>query len=218
MSGILASPVDELSSCSEITSAHAKEAASSSSALRAFFMQIEKIARPKDGAVNLFLVLARLAETRWMEGHVRIELKPIDDVTSLVIIDDLGLGIRERILPPTRLNVPFTEFSEGLDRYPGIVLPLGIAEEGGTLVLVPLMARSEDLEDRALSDIEIAPEPRQSERPTKPPVGSQEIPEEAISPDAAQFTRPTIPMPADTADLAIAEANRPKDPRREDDG
>ncbi len=210
--------MNELTSCSEITSAVAKEAAASSSALRAFFMQLEKMARPADSGVNVFLVLARLAEARWMEGHVRIELRPAEEMTSIVVIDDLGLGIRERVLPPTRLGVPFKELAEGLDKYPGIVLPLGIAEEKDTIVLVPLMARAEDLEDTPLDNIEIAPEPRQSERPTKPPVGAQEIPDEALSPEASQHTRPTMPMPAEEVDHAIQASIRPRDPRREDDG
>ena len=210
--------MNELFSCSEITSAIAKEAAASSTALRAFFAQLEKIARPKDGAVNIFLVLARLAEARWMEGHVRVELRPADEMTSIVVIDDLGLGIRERVLPPTRLGVPFKELSEGLDRYPGIVLPLGITEEKDAIVLVPLMARAEDLQDRPLENIEIAAEPRQSERPTKPPAGAQEIPDQALSPEASQFTRPTMPMPAEEVDHAIQASIGPRDPRREDDG
>lgn len=210
--------MNELTSCSEISSTIAKEAAASSAALRAFFTQLERIARPRDGAVNIFLVLARLAEARWIEGHVRIELRPAEEMTSIVVIDDLGLGIRERVLPPTRLRVPFQELTEGLDRYPGIVLPLGIAEENDAIVLVPLMARAEELEDRALENIEIAPEPRQSERPTKPPVGAQEIPDEALSPEASQHTRPTMPMPAEEVDHAIQASIRPKDPRREDDG
>ena len=208
----------ELTSFTELTGSHARAAAASRTALREFFAAAEKIARPNDGIENLFLVLTRLADATWIEGTIRIEIRVVDDSMSVTIISDLGLSLWERVVPATVLAVSYDELRKVLYRYPGIALPLQFEEEDGALVLTPLFGSEPQHHEgeEELHELATAPHPRVSERPTVPPSFLPEIPIDAIAPEIAH-NRPTTPAPADAEQAAIADAERHRDPRREDD-
>ena len=60
--------LDGLASCAELTTAHAEEAAGSSSSMRALLVWAAKIAKPGEGAPKLLMALAQLGRAEWVEG------------------------------------------------------------------------------------------------------------------------------------------------------
>jgi hypothetical protein len=116
------------------------------------------------------MAVARLVGQPWVEGDLRIELSGDDTSTTMNVICDYGVGIRERLLPLTRFEVPIDEFERALELAPKLVLPLRITEEQGKLVLTPLATPEArvhsitppklDLEEESLGD---------GERKTAPP-------------------------------------------------
>ena len=153
--------LEKLDSCTELTSAHAKEAASSSTSMRALLERVAAIARPDEGCPKVLTAVAYLVGQDWVDGRLHVELAGDDEATTLTIMADYGVGIRERILPITRLPVPFDEFARALELAPGLVLPLRISEVGSTLVLTPLLTPEQqgeqappqfEVDDRSLGE------------------------------------------------------------------
>jgi hypothetical protein len=127
-----------LESVSDLTSEHAKLAASSSAEIRKLLKRVAEIAQPGEGCPKIMMALARLVGQPWVEGDLRIELSGDDTSTTMNVMCDYGVGIRERLLPLTRFAVPIDEFERALELAPKLVLPLRISEEDGKLVLTPL--------------------------------------------------------------------------------
>jgi hypothetical protein len=127
-----------LSSVSELTSEHAKQAASSSAEIRKLLKRVAEIARPGEGCPKIMMAIARLVGQPWVEGDLRIELSGDDTSTTMNVMCDYGVGIRERLLPLTRFAVPIDEFERALELAPKLVLPLRITDEDGKLILTPL--------------------------------------------------------------------------------
>jgi hypothetical protein len=177
-----------LGSCSEITSAHAKQAASSPAEMRALLDRVAAIARPGEGCPKVLSAVAHLTGQEWVDGRLHVELAGDDDATVLTVMAEYGVGIRERILPATRFPVPFDEFARALELAPSLVLPLRISDLGTKLVLTPLLTPEEqvlqqtppafEVEDKSLGEDlrDTAPPPpivaalRESmrEHPTRP--------------------------------------------------
>ena len=159
-----------LESASDLTSEHAKLAASSSVEIRKLLKRVAEIAKPGEGCPKVMMALARLVGQPWVEGDLRIELSGDDKSTTMNVMCDYGVGIRERLLPLTRFEVPIDEFERALELAPKLVLPLRITDEEGKLVLTPLaipearvrsMAPPKlDVDDESLGD---------GERTTAPP-------------------------------------------------
>ena len=132
-----------LSSCGELTSSHAKEAAGSSAQIRALLERFVVIARPGEGCPKILMAVARLVEQDWVEGPLRVEISGDDASTTMVVMCEYGVGIRERILPLARFEVPFEEFSRALELSPALALPLKVTDEAGKMVLTPLLTPEE---------------------------------------------------------------------------
>jgi hypothetical protein len=128
-----------LESCTDLTSEHAKLAASSPAEIRKLLKRVAEIARPGEGCPKVLTAIARLVGQEWVEGDLRIELSGDDSSTTLVVMCDYGVGIRERLLPVTKFAVPIDEFERALELAPKLVLPLRITDEEGKLVLTPLL-------------------------------------------------------------------------------
>jgi len=128
----------ELPSCASLTSEDAKVAAASAAEMRKLLRRVAEIAEPDGGSPKVLMAVARLSGQEWVEGDLRVELSGDDASTSLSIFSDHGSGIRERILPETRLRVPLDEFSRALSLAPRMVFPLRVEEVDGKIVLVPL--------------------------------------------------------------------------------
>ncbi len=214
-----------LSSCSELTSELARQAAQSSTSMRELLARFAEIAKPSEGAPKIIVALARLCEASWYDGRLRAEISGDDDGTTIEVLAELGVGIVERLLPVTYLGVPFDEFVRAIDLAPELMLPLRATDYEGKLVLTPLLTPEEiaaaampelELDDRSLGDGErkTAPPPGMTEPPPTPVVDRPFFaadPEE--EPSAA--ARPTPVVPADAR--AIEQARVRFDPRREPD-
>lgn len=159
-----------LQSCSELTSEHAKQAASSSSEIRVLLKRVSQIAKPGEGCPKVLMAIARLVGQEWVEGDLRIELSGNEVSTTLTVMCDYGVGIRERLLPATRFEVPLDEFERALELAPKLVLPLRITDEDGKLVLTPLLTPETRTHSMAPPDVAVdSTSLGDGERTTAPP-------------------------------------------------
>ena len=99
-----------LQSCTELTSEHAKLAASSSVGIRNLLTRVAAIAKPGEGCPKVLMAIARLVGQEWLEGELRVELSGDETSTTMIVMCDYGVGIRERLLPTIRFAVPIDEF------------------------------------------------------------------------------------------------------------
>jgi hypothetical protein len=127
-----------LERCADLTPEHARLAASSPAEMRKLLKRVAEIAKPGEGCPKVLMAVAHLVGKEWVEGDLRIELSGDDTATTLTIMCDYGVGIRERLLPNTRFEVPIDEFERALELAPRMVLPLRISDEVGKIVLTPL--------------------------------------------------------------------------------
>lgn len=199
--------LDTLESVSEMTSDHAKLAASSSVEIKKLLKRVALIAKPGEGCPKVMMAIARLVGQPWVEGDLRVELSGDDSSTTMNVMCDYGVGIRERLLPLTTFAVPIDEFERALELAPKLVLPLRISDEGGKLVLTPLAvpesrARSVaapklDLDDESLGD---------GERKTAPPppdelqVVDEAMPDELEIVDDQGWNEAPVGTAAESAD------------------
>jgi hypothetical protein len=176
-----------LESVSDLTSEHAKLAASSSTEIRKLLKRVAEIAQPGEGCPKIMMALARLVGQPWVEGDLRIELSGDDTSTTMNIMCDYGVGIRERLLPLTRFGVPIDEFERALELAPKLVLPLRISEEDGKLVLTPLATPEASV--RSIAPPELAVDNGSlgdGERTTAPPPADElQVVDEAMPDDFA---------------------------------
>ena len=114
---------------------------------------------------------------------------------------EYGVGIRERILPGTRFEVPLDEFSRALELNPTLVLPLKITDEEGKMVLTPLLMEERadgplqaafELDDKSLGEDLRKTAPPPAVPPTAPPPALETVHEAP--------TRPNLPALPDSED------------------
>jgi len=158
-SGIIREVADlaALSSCMELTTQHAKHAASGSAEIRALLKRVSEIARPDEGCPKVLMAIARLVGQDWVEGDLRVELAGDESHTTLTVLCEHGAGIRERLLPVTRFEVPFDEFSRALELSPALALPLRISDEGGKIILTPLLTPEDRIRSAPPPAFEVDP-------------------------------------------------------------
>jgi hypothetical protein len=190
-----------LASCSELTSEHAKQAASSSAEIRTLLARVSQIAKPGEGCPKVLMAVARLVGQPWVEGDLRIELSGDDTSTSLSINCDFGVGIRERLVPAVRFAVPLDEFERALELAPKLVLPLRIADEKGMLVLTPLLS-PESRAEASLPDVAVdSASLGDGERITAPPPADELLViDEATPAELAALGHGTSPDSPDSPD------------------
>jgi len=168
--------------------------------MRVFLKRISEIARPDEGCPKLLMALARLVGQDWVEGELRIELSGDDTSTTLIILCEFGVGIRERMFPQLRLGVPFDEFQRALELAPQLVLPLKITDETGKLVLTPLLTPEERIHAVAPPDFELDQTSLgEEERTTAPPPPDElQVVDEAL-PEGSVHEAETVPPVAGAA-------------------
>ncbi|HVH47512.1 MAG TPA: hypothetical protein VM925_34490 [Labilithrix sp.] len=163
--------------------------------MRAFLRWATDVARPDESAPRLLTVVARLARAGWLEGTPYIELRGDDTTTTVSIFCDHGIGIRERIVPLARLQVPFEEFARAMRLAPQLVSPLSVTHKPGALSLSPPGMP----EDRASSSTlrnSIAIDERSLHGATRPPFERPRRPVTTAPPSNPEqsgvHTRPTV--------------------------
>lgn len=186
--------VASLTSCTELTSEHAKQAASSSANIRALLKRVSEIAKPGEGCPKILMAIARLVGQSWVEGDLRAELSGNDTSTTLAVMCEYGVGIRERLIPVATFAVPLDEFARALELAPKLVLPLRIGEEGGRIVLTPLASPEVRDSGWSMSPPDVAVDSASlgdGERVTAPPPADElQVIDEAM-PDEA-FAAPSL--------------------------
>lgn len=190
-----------LQSCSELTLEHAKQAAGSSDEMRTLLKRVADVARPGEGSPKILMAVARLVGQDWVEGELRVELAGDEAATTLIIMADFGVGIRERMFPMVRLAVPLDEFQRALELAPQLVLPLKITDEAGKIVLTPLLTPEERIRDDKTIDYVLDQKSlTEDERTTAPPPpGELQVVDEAIPSLDAPPAFAELDDPADSA-------------------
>lgn len=150
----------------ELTSELTFQAASSPTELKRLFRRLAEICAPEQGWTKLFKVIARVAVAEWMEGELQVDFDGDESGgTTIAFYSVLGVGIRERLFSPQRLNVPIDEFQRAVVLTPEIVGPLRAHQGRSRLTLVMgLRVRNKDvpefeLEEKAKGDGERITEP-----------------------------------------------------------
>jgi hypothetical protein len=198
-----------LESCSDLTSELAAKAAASSDGFRTLLKRVAEIARPGQGAPKFLMALACLVGQDWIEGELRVELSGDEHSTTIIVICEFGEGIRERLVPATRLQVPIDEFERALELSPKLVMPLKVTDQLDKLVLTPIgsgeqkrSARPPELE---LDEVSLDEE----ERPTAPPPPDelQVIDEASPETPRAPETRRAIELTKDHAERMLGEGD-----------
>jgi hypothetical protein len=198
---------------------------------KALLDQLARVSRPGDGAPKLLLLFARLAtsEVEWIDGALRVEMMGDSDVTVVEVLAELGLGMRERVFPSLKMNVPLDEFARAVERVPHMVAPLKLATATSRR-LVLTAAQEDDAEEEAIprEAVSIADEslyversPRASSRPKSIPARRgktlEPAPRTAGLPVAAMSTRPDPMSPNGGVRLAsVAVPKAPALPRTEE--
>lgn len=134
---------EELKSCAELTNAHAEQAVSSGEAFRAFFAWAARVARPGEGAPKVLMAISRLLRAEWIEGWPRSEIRGDDTATTVSVVADMGMGIREKVVPDLLLPVPFEEFVRAVKLAPQLLGPMRVRHEEDALFLSPIPAADE---------------------------------------------------------------------------
>lgn len=126
-----------LTSCRELTSEHADEAARSLEALRVLVARLTEIAEPEDGAPKVLILFARIArgDVPWLEGDVTVEISGNDERSLVDVFKEEGWGIKERLVPQARFRVPYDEFERAVEISAKRFAPLTVTVTPNKIVL-----------------------------------------------------------------------------------
>lgn len=182
-----------LQSCTELTSEHAKLAASSSVGIRNLLTRVAAIAKPGEGCPKVLMAVARLVGQEWLEGELRVELSGDDTSTTMIVMCDYGVGIRERLLPTIRFAVPIDEFGRALELSPRLVLPLRISEHEGLIILTPIAkgeaGHSLPAPQLTVDDLSLGTDDRAT---APPPANELQVLDEAVPSELGAVVTPRV--------------------------
>jgi hypothetical protein len=123
----------------DLTDERIDEALASREATDALLVEMARVARPRQGATKILVVLARAAAQKcaWLEGPLLVQIAPAGRKTELRVAVDRGGGVLEAVFAKRLLDVPFDEFVENLEGAPRAVEPLRVYRQGDRIVLAP---------------------------------------------------------------------------------
>ena len=115
-----------LQRCIDLRRNDVAEAVATRDECSALFEHLAAISAPSSGAPLVLLVFARMASTacEWVDGGLYIEAVGRGDATEFDVLQDLGVGLRERLLPRFTMRAPLAEFARALRRIPAMIRPL----------------------------------------------------------------------------------------------
>jgi hypothetical protein len=95
---------------------------------RELLQHLAKVAEPGTGAAKSLLVFARMATTAcgWLDGDLRVDIVGDADVCAVEVLEELGMGMRERVFPPLAFAAPLDEFVRAVERVPHMIAPLTV--------------------------------------------------------------------------------------------
>lgn len=126
------SSYSHIKKCFDLSDGDVARAVESREETRELLTHLAQVAVPNSGAAKVLLVFARMATTacEWLDGDLRVEIVAQKDGCSLSVVDDLGVGMAERVFPPFVLPVPVDEFLRAVERVPDRIRPLGVVARG----------------------------------------------------------------------------------------
>lgn len=173
---------------SDLSSEIAAAASQSPAQLKELLQHVAGIAGPEQGWTKLFRVVAKVAMADWLEGELQVDFTGDVTATTLSFYAVLGIGIRERIVPPVTLPVPIDEFQRAIVLQPESIAPLRARQGLNRLTL----ALGTSVRDRDIPDFELEAQALgDGERITAPPPPL--VLEEEVAPEV--YTRSTKPPP-----------------------
>ena len=112
--------------CTDLSEDDVVTALAERRAAKALLERLAKVSRPREGASKALVFIARLAgrEVDWIEGWMRVEVVADGDGVVVEVLSDLGLGMRERLLPSLKMDAPFREFARLVEHMPSTLEPL----------------------------------------------------------------------------------------------
>lgn len=115
-----------IESCREITDDHIREALETREATKALLDRAIEVAKPRAAGSRVLLIFAKMAsaECDWLEGALRVELIAHGDITTIDAIVDIGAGLKERVFPKMKIEVPLDEFLAAIKKFPQAIAPL----------------------------------------------------------------------------------------------
>jgi hypothetical protein len=189
---------EQLASCAELSIVDAIQAARSAATMRQFLEWASRTARPGEGAPKVLQAIAKLASATWVDGTLYVDIGGDDYQTKISIFADYGFGIRERLLPLARLDVPFDEFVRAVRVAPRLIDPFKAEQLAGSLILTPPdVEAAPDSSERAIQSIPIEESSLTHEAITKPPPPVAEAdtttkPPPSIPEHSGIHTHPTV--------------------------
>jgi hypothetical protein len=114
--------------CIELTEQDVARAVESREDTRVLLAHLATIAAPGTGVAKSLLVFARMATTacEWLDGDLRIEIVGDAEVSAIEVLEELGMGMRERVFPPLAFMTPLEEFARAVERVPHMIAPLAV--------------------------------------------------------------------------------------------
>lgn len=160
---------------------------------------LTKIARPKQGAPKILLVLARLATCDWIDGALEVRVIGHDGRVSIELFVDDGLSLT-KMRAPLEIQVPYEEFRKAVAARPDALRPLVVAGQIGPSKL-RLTAGAPSDEDEAPKSA-VASAMFRAARPVPPPADTpREEPDEPPKPSSRRSR--TAPKPAVIGRVAL---------------
>ena len=134
--GVVRGPI-EIQRCIDLRRAHIEAAVRSREECAALLQHLCAISRPSTGAPLVLLLFARMAtpECTWLDGGLQVDAVGTGDTTTFDVLEDLGVGMGERLFPRGVMNAPLSEFTRALRRIPAMAGQLEVQTAPNRLVL-----------------------------------------------------------------------------------
>jgi hypothetical protein len=202
--------------CLELSERDIVSAVADRRTAKALLDQLAKVSRPGDGAPKLLLVFARLAssEVEWIDGALRVEMVGDADATVVEVLCELGLGMRERVFPSFKMNVPLDEFARAVERVPHMVAPLAIGAATSRRLILTAAEDEEQEEAAPPPAVSIGDDSLYVRRSSKDKIAAVKDPRTRIEPRAAssgkvqQVRKAKSEIPAERAKSVPARSGK----------
>jgi hypothetical protein len=127
----------EIRRCIDLRREHVEAAMRSREECASLLKHLCAISRPSTGAPLVLLLFARMATPAcvWLDGGLQVDAVAAGETTTFDVLEDLGVGMGERLLPRAVMNAPLPEFVRALRRIPAMASPLQIQASPTRLVL-----------------------------------------------------------------------------------
>jgi hypothetical protein len=127
----------EIQRCIDLRRSHVEDAIRTREDCGALLHHLSAISRPSTGAPLVLLLFARMATPActWLDGGLQIDGVGNGATTTFDVLEDLGVGMGERLFPRAVMNAPLSEFARALRRIPQMAGPFQIQASPTRLVL-----------------------------------------------------------------------------------